>query len=136
MVLNQPTISKALAARWNEDGSENQCMSMEEFRSSESAIFWKEYASDELAALLYPNICRSLSDSYQAFGYVRDVDSFSPLQKVAIRGLGSLAMYFAASKVKCKCDPSQPRNILSTKIILFLSLLMFSRILLSQERNY
>eukprot|EP00566_Odontella_aurita_P016147 CAMPEP_0113534094 /NCGR_PEP_ID=MMETSP0015_2-20120614/4973_1 /TAXON_ID=2838 /ORGANISM="Odontella" /LENGTH=288 /DNA_ID=CAMNT_0000433227 /DNA_START=126 /DNA_END=992 /DNA_ORIENTATION=- /assembly_acc=CAM_ASM_000160 len=102
MVLNQPTISKALAARWNEDGSENQCMSMEEFRSSESAIFWKEYASDELAALLYPNICRSLSDSYQAFGYVRDVDSFSPLQKVAIRGLGSLAMYFAASKVKSK----------------------------------
>lgn len=61
------------------------------------------FANDDLAALLYPNICSTLSDSFTAFGYVRDVESFSTIQKLSIRGIGSLAMYMAASRIKGTC---------------------------------
>lgn len=61
---------------------------------------WLRFANDELAALLYPNICRTWSDSYQAFSYVHKIDSFSTIQKMSIQLLGSVAMHFAASRVK------------------------------------
>ena len=61
---------------------------------------WVDFANDELAHLLYPNICASLGDAYQAFGYVDRVDSFSYFQKMAIQSAGSVAMYLAASRVK------------------------------------
>jgi hypothetical protein len=97
-LLKQPAITAKLEERWNKDGH----MNMADFATSESATRWIKYANDDLASLLYPNICRTLSDSYGAFGYVNTVDTFSPLQRVTIRGLGSLAMYFAASKIKSK----------------------------------
>jgi hypothetical protein len=97
-LLKQPAITAKLEERWNNDGH----MNMTDFASSESATRWIKYANDDLASLLYPNICRTLSDSYGAFGYVNTVDTFSPVQRMTIRGLGSLAMYFAASKIKSK----------------------------------
>ena len=94
-LLKHPYVVVSLESKWAD-------MSMDEFTSSPSAVRWSKYANDDLAPLLYPNICRSLSDSYAAFSYVNKVDTFSSLQKMTIRGIGSLAMYFAASKVKCK----------------------------------
>jgi microsomal prostaglandin-E synthase 2 len=67
---------------------------------------WVSFANDELAALIYPNLCRTLRESYQAFGYVDDVTAFSNIQKMMIRTLGSLAMYMAASRVKSKSEMS------------------------------
>lgn len=121
-ILNFPHVQNSLEMRWIDDhnkGKENEhtgddnnsldlnaqntgVMTMQQFNESEGAQRWKKFAADDLAALLYPNICGSLSDSYRAFGYVESVDSFSNMQKLAIRSLGALAMYFAASKVKCK----------------------------------
>jgi hypothetical protein len=95
-LLKQPAIIAQLEEQW--DGR----MNMADFADSESAKHWIKYANDDLASLLYPNICRTLNDSYAAFGYVNTVDTFSPVQRVAIRGLGSLAMYYAAGKVKSK----------------------------------
>lgn len=63
---------------------------------------WVTFANDELASLLYPNICRTIGDSYEAFAYVNQVSNFSFIQKIMIRGLGSLAMYVAAARVKKK----------------------------------
>lgn len=63
---------------------------------------WTKYALDDLAPLLYPNLCNTLSNSYQAFGYVHGVDTFSMIEKYSIQSIGSLAMYFAASKIKKK----------------------------------
>lgn len=71
---------------------------MEEFAAAPQD--WIAFANDDLAALLYPNICSTLGDSYAAFGYVNQVDSFSALQKLSIRAAGSVAMYMAASRVK------------------------------------
>jgi hypothetical protein len=96
-LLKQPAITAKLEERWDDAP-----MNMEDFATSESATRWIKYANDDLASLLYPNICRTLRDSYGAFGYVNTVDTFSPVQRVAIRSLGSLAMYFAASKIKSK----------------------------------
>eukprot|EP00978_Attheya_sp_CCMP212_P025506 scaffold82168_cov49-Attheya_sp.AAC.2 len=63
---------------------------------------WSKFAHEELASLLYPNICSTLSDSFEAFGYVNHVPTFSTLDKLSIRTLGSFAMYMAASRIKSK----------------------------------
>ncbi|CAJ1941209.1 unnamed protein product [Cylindrotheca closterium] len=63
---------------------------------------WTKYAMDDLAPLLYPNLCNTLPNSYNAFGYVHGVDTFSTAEKYSIQYIGSLAMYFAASKIKKK----------------------------------
>lgn len=76
---------------------------------------WTAFVDDELAPVLYPNICRSLGDAYRAFDYIHGVSSFSSFQKLTIRGAGSLAMYMAASRVmskfaiECKLRALKPR---------------------------
>lgn len=69
---------------------------------SASAQRWVTFANDELAPLLYPNMCRTYGDAYQAFGYVDNVREFSFLQRHLIRLVGSFAMHMAASRVKSK----------------------------------
>jgi len=113
-LLNLPYVQQYLQSRWNEEdknGDENAttAMTMQQFHNSENSQKWMKYAADDLAALLYPNICGTLGDSYDAFRYVHDVDSFTTGQRMSIQLLGSLAMYFAASKVKSK------RNITDEK---------------------
>mmetsp|Transcript_27960 Transcript_27960/g.57452 ORF Transcript_27960/g.57452 Transcript_27960/m.57452 type:complete len:365 (+) Transcript_27960:164-1258(+) len=119
-VLNLPTVNTYLNTRWAEESKNTEDssskMDMQQFFESDNACRWVRFAADDLAALLYPNICGTLSDSYNAFGYVEDVDSFSGLQKVSIRYLGALAMHFAASKIKKK------RNITDEKEALKLAL--------------
>lgn len=95
--MKDPRVVASLEQKWNDR------MTLADFTSSPSAIKWTAFANDELAALLYPNICKTWSDSYRAFAYVNNVPAFSTLDKLFIRGIGSLAMYLAASKIKCKC---------------------------------
>lgn len=89
-LLDLPTVQAVIDKQSND------------FSKSENAQKWTRFAIDDLAALLYPNICGTLRDSYDTFGYVKNVDTFSPLQQTSIQYIGALAMYFAASKVKCK----------------------------------
>ena len=89
-LLDLPTVQAVIDKQSND------------FSKSENAQKWTRFAIDDLAALLYPNICGTLRDSYDTFGYVKNVDTFSPLQQISIQYIGALAMYFAASKVKCK----------------------------------
>lgn len=94
-ILEDSRIASNLEKRW--DGR----MTMARFQHKDTKK-WTDFANDELSSLLYPNICRTVGDAYAAFGYVNEVESFSPFQRVAIRSIGSLAMYFAASRVKSK----------------------------------
>jgi hypothetical protein len=75
-------------------------MTLESFATSSSAKRWVSVSDDELAPLLYPNMCRTIGDAYAAFGYVQSIPEFSRLQRLAIRGIGSFAMYMAANRVK------------------------------------
>mmetsp|Transcript_21309 Transcript_21309/g.32819 ORF Transcript_21309/g.32819 Transcript_21309/m.32819 type:complete len:284 (-) Transcript_21309:924-1775(-) len=108
LLENEQVISN-LEGKWV---NTEQTMTMSDFRSND-AEKWMKYATDDLASLLYPNICRSLSDSFLAFSYVNDVDTFSPVQKITIRGAGSLAMYLAASKIKSKRGITDEREALN-----------------------
>jgi microsomal prostaglandin-E synthase 2 len=105
-ILNTPYAQHTLKERWgnnnNDDKKGSEIMTIETFRQSENAQKWTRFAIDDLAALLYPNICSTLSDSYNAFGYVTNVDTFTSLQKVTIQSLGAVAMYIAAGKIKCE----------------------------------
>ena len=97
-LLTHPHILQSLETTQWKDGT----MKADDFSNSESAVQWTAFAKDDLAPLLYPNMCNTLSNSYQAFGYVDSVDSFTTTQKMAIRTIGSFAMYMAASKIKSK----------------------------------
>ena len=103
-ILSKTDVQKTLEKLWNDEvkNDERDGMTIQQFKDSGNAQKWFRFASDDLSALLYPNICGSLGDSYDAFGYVKDVDTFSAVQKISIQSLGALAMYFAASKVKCE----------------------------------
>ena len=112
-LLDHEYVESTLRSRWKggelqvENGDESEashgkCMTMDSFRSSDNSRKWADFASNDLAGLMYPNICRTLSDSFAAFGYVDSVSTFSPIQKGLIKGVGSLAMYMAASKIKKK----------------------------------
>lgn len=94
-LLQHPFVQDKLEKKWEGSGT-----NMAEFAESDMSQKWTLFATEELAALLYPNICRSLGDSYRAFEYVETTDSFGTFEKLSIRGLGSLAMYMAASRVK------------------------------------
>ena len=72
-ILTEPFAIKMLEERWADEKckDEESKMTMQQFQTSHNAQKWLRFAADDLAALLYPNICGSLSDSYNAFGYVK-----------------------------------------------------------------
>lgn len=96
-LLDHPAIQNRLETRWSRNGTTTNWDDFSNYTNK-----WVMFANDELASLLYPNMCRTWSDSYAAFRYVHEVKEFSPLQRVGIQTLGSVAMYLAASKVKSK----------------------------------
>lgn len=63
---------------------------------------WLEWSEKKLAVKLYPNITRSLSESYECFGYVNEVDSWSLPRKLLIQSVGTAAMTLANGKIKKK----------------------------------
>jgi glutaredoxin len=60
----------------------------------ESKDPWVDFAVKKLAVLLYPNMCRTVGDSFRAFAYVHHVEpaksSFSPVQRILIQSIGSV----------------------------------------------
>mmetsp|Transcript_36963 Transcript_36963/g.54070 ORF Transcript_36963/g.54070 Transcript_36963/m.54070 type:complete len:291 (+) Transcript_36963:58-930(+) len=114
-LLEDPKVMNTLQNKWA--GTE---MTMEAFQQGENVErWWYRYADDDLAALLYPNVCRTLSDSRKAFAYVKDVEHFSAMQKFLVANIGSLAMYFAASKIKSKRNIKDEQKALQTTLDLF-----------------
>lgn len=69
---------------------------------SPEATRWAAWVDKELAVYIYPNITRSYSESFEAFGYIEQVPHFTLLDKLSNRYLGALAMVFAQGKIKKK----------------------------------
>ena len=116
-------IRSSLQNRWKKDNSNNNStntrMTMDQFHSTESAKQWSKFASEEVSSLMYPNLCNTLGNSYRAFGYVdssTSTNNFTTLQKVMIKCIGSVAMYFAASKIKAKHKITNEKEALRTAI--------------------
>ncbi|CAB9513245.1 Prostaglandin E synthase 2 [Seminavis robusta] len=110
-LINHPFIASSLQEKLD------ATMTTVTFAESEGSKKWEQFARDDLASLLYPNICRTWSDSYEAFSYVKDVESFSSFQKFAIQNVGSLAMYYAASKIKQKRNITDERQALNDALV-------------------
>lgn len=60
------------------------------------------WADERLAVLLFPNICRSVRESLQAFEYVLDVPGISAPRRYLNYALGGFAMAMASGKIKKK----------------------------------
>ena len=60
------------------------------------------WADEKLAVLLFPNITRNFGESWQAFAYIADVETFSLPQRFLNRVLGPVAMWAAQGKIKKK----------------------------------
>ena len=117
-LLKNSHVISTLENNWISAIDGGDQMTMKSFRSSDAATRWIKFANDDLAGLMYPNICRTLGDSYSAFGYVNNVhNTFNPVQKAMIKGIGSLAMYFAASKMKKKRHIDDEQKALTEAII-------------------
>lgn len=91
----------------------------EESEEEKNKKKWIEFSND-LSLILYPNICRTLSDSYKTFSYIdeeKNQQQFSTFQRFSIKTIGSLAMYFAASRIKKKYNIEDERKALLDKIV-------------------
>ena len=86
----------------------------EDFRDSADASIgkWLDFVDRELAVLLFPNITRSMLESWEAFGYINEVPHFNPLQKIVLRVSGALAMRVANGKIKKKYKIDDEREAL------------------------
>ena len=73
---------------------------------------WASWANKTLAVLLFPNITRNFSESWQAFSYINDVPHFSFAQRAMNRVLGPVAMWAAQGKIKKKYGIEDEREAL------------------------
>jgi hypothetical protein len=94
-ILNDPIVRTKLLEKWQPPppvGFSSHPMTWDEFAAtSTSSSEWIQFATNELAVWLYPNMCRSWKDSYIAFGYVHDPHlTFSAIQRFLIQNIGSL----------------------------------------------
>jgi len=113
-LLKDSHLTNKLETRWSRssDNQDGSAMTMDDFALNDEVQKWTQFSNEQLAPILYPNICRSLAESYAAFGYVSEISSFTLTQKFMIRSIGSLAMYFAASRIKSKRNITNEREAL------------------------
>ncbi|EKX30989.1 hypothetical protein GUITHDRAFT_122806, partial [Guillardia theta CCMP2712] len=77
---------------------------------------WMDWADKELAVLLFPNLTRSFSESYEAFSYVQEVPTFSLLDKYSNHVAGATAMWLAQGKLKKKYKIEDERAALASSL--------------------
>jgi glutaredoxin len=103
-LLKSPIIQTRLQERWlGSNGSSSSSMTLSDFSTAPTVATWTNFAVNELAVLLYPNMCRTWGDSYRAFEYVHATATFGPLQRVMIQILGSLVRRHMHLEYKNDC---------------------------------
>jgi len=82
----------------------------------EDWVYWDNWCDEYLAVKLYPNITRSLEESWECFGYVENVQSWNAANKFVTRVAGTGAMFLANSKIKKKYNIVDERKELKETI--------------------
>ena len=67
--------------------------------------------------MLYPNITRSFGESWDCFSYSSDVESWSAAQRVLVRVVGPVAMFFVNGRIKKKYGIVNERQELHTLLL-------------------
>lgn len=80
---------------------------------------WSEWADKKLAVMLYPNITRTMSESWECFGYIDNVETWNLPLRIATKSLGSFAMSFANGKIKKKYGIVDERQELKTCLLVW-----------------
>ena len=78
---------------------------------------WMKWSETKLAVMLYPNITRNFDESWEAFSYTKDVESWGWLDRWSNRILGPVAMYFANNKIKAKYNIMDERKALKELLL-------------------
>ena len=108
VIVDSPVILRRVLDLLEDNGIATVAQGDDDGISSE----WIQWVDKSLAVLLFPNITRNFSESWQAFGYISDVDSFSAMQRGLNRVLGPVAMWAAQGKIKKKYDIDDERAAL------------------------
>ena len=92
----------------------NNVLTAEELSAFNSAEAqdWAKWSDSKLAVLLFPNITRNFSESFQAFTYVKNVPEFSFVEQLSNQWIGSFFMWMAQGKIKKKYDIDDERSAL------------------------
>ena len=80
---------------------------------------WSDWADKKLAVMLYPNITRTMSESWECFGYIDNVETWNMPLRIATKSLGSFAMSFANGKIKKKYGIVDERQELKTCLLVW-----------------
>ena len=78
---------------------------------------WSEWSEKRLAVMLYPNITRNMSESWECFSYTQDVLEWNPLARIGTRIAGAAAMTLANGKIKKKYNIVDEREELSVVLM-------------------
>lgn len=71
-----------------------------------------EWSEKKLAVMLYPNITRTLDESWECFGYTSSISSWSWPEQYLVRVLGAGFMSLANGKIKKKYGITDERKAL------------------------
>lgn len=99
VIGNSPEIIAHFTAMSVADESKQALL--EEF-FPEDASKWMEWSEKRLAVMLYPNITRSMNESWECFAYTNDVESWSAPERMVTRAVGAAFMSLANGKIKKK----------------------------------
>merc|ERR1712137_645433 len=83
---------------------------------SEEAREWNKWCDEKFAVCVYPNITRSVSECWQALGYLHDCPEFSAPRALATRAVGALGMAAAHGKIKKKYNMTDEREALHSAV--------------------
>eukprot|EP00931_Biecheleriopsis_adriatica_P119041 TRINITY_DN94330_c0_g1_i1.p1 TRINITY_DN94330_c0_g1~~TRINITY_DN94330_c0_g1_i1.p1 ORF type:complete len:260 (-),score=57.92 TRINITY_DN94330_c0_g1_i1:61-819(-) len=79
---------------------------------SDEARHWNKWCDEKFAVTVYPNITRSVSECWQALGYLQSCPEFSTARAVVTRAIGALGMAAAHGKIKKKYGMEDEREAL------------------------
>ena len=77
---------------------------------------WATWCDKKLAVMLYPNITRSMAESWECFGYVDNVKSWNVTNQFVTRAAGAVAMSLANGRIKKKYNIADERGELKATL--------------------
>ena len=118
-VNDSPVIAQTLMDKFV-DGGVLTRSELDQF-ASPAAMEWAKWADTKFAVLLFPNMTRTFSESYEAFGYLWSVPHFSMLDKLSNQYVGAFFMWMAQGKIKKKYSIEDERAALHEGVAHWLS---------------
>ena len=63
---------------------------------------WREWADSSLVLVVVPTMFRTLGESLRSFDYAEEISSFNSFERLAVKYIGGVAMYFVGKYMRRK----------------------------------